>query len=247
MDLQQDSGSIKTFLITGAAHGLGRALAQHLHNQQHQLILIDKDLKALNALYDELDTAGWNNVYLFPMDLAGSAQAEFEQLQQGLASFSSLNGVFLNAGILPALTPIEHFDPLQWYEVMQTNLNANFHLIQTCLPKLQAVNQSHNQAWLVAISDQAISQPQAYYGAYAVAKAGLEQLLKLTAQENPQLQAVIARLPPLAGHFRTKIFPGEPPCQNETVESAASRLIEACFKQQSNDDILFYEAPVIHS
>jgi NAD(P)-dependent dehydrogenase (short-subunit alcohol dehydrogenase family) len=237
MDLQQDSVSIKTFVITGSAHGLGRALAQHLHNEQHQLILIDKDLKALNALYDELDTAGWNNVYLFPMDLAGSAQAEFEQLQQGLASFASLDGVFLNAGILPALTPIEHFDPLQWYEVMQTNLNANFHLIQTCLPKLQAVKHPNNQAWLVAISDQAVSQPQAYYGAYAVAKAGLEQLVKLTAQENPQLQGVVARLPPLAGHFRSKVFPGEPPCQNETVESAAERIITSCLKQAQHADI----------
>ncbi len=240
MDLQQHSESMKTFLITGAAHGLGRALAQHLHNEQHQLILIDKDLKALNALYDELDTAGWNNVYLFPMDLAGSAQAEFEQLQQGLTSFASLDGVFLNAGILPALTPIEHFDPLQWYEVLQTNLNANFHLIQTCLPKLQAVNQPNNptnQAWLVAISDQAISQPQAYYGAYAVAKAGLEQLVKLTAKENDRIQGIIARLPPLAGHFRSKVFPGEPPCQNETVESAAERIINSSLKQAQHADI----------
>jgi len=233
MDLQQHSASKKTFLITGAAHGLGRALAQHLHNEQHQLILIDKDLKALNALYDELDAADWNNVYLFPMDLAGSAQAEFEQLQQGLATFSSLDGLFLNAGILPALTPIEHFDPMQWYEVMQTNLNSQFHLIQTCLPYLQ----NAQQAWLVAISDQAITQPQAYYGAYAVAKVGLEQLVKLTTIENPSIHGVIAQLPPLAGHFRSKLFPGEPPCQNESVESAAERIINSCLKQAQHADI----------
>jgi NAD(P)-dependent dehydrogenase (short-subunit alcohol dehydrogenase family) len=174
------------------------------------------------------------------MDLAGSAQAEFEQLQQGFTSFASLDGVFLNAGILPALTPIEHFDPLQWYEVIQTNLNANFHLIQTCLPKLQAFNQPNNpanKAWLVAISDQAISQPQAYYGAYAVAKAGLEQLVKLTAKENDRIQGIIARLPPLAGHFRSKVFPGQPPCQNETVESAAERIILSCLKQAQHADI----------
>ena len=227
----------KVFLITGAAHGLGRAIAQQLHAENHLLILLDKDQKPLNALYDELDKDGWNNVFLFPMDLAGSAQAEFEQLQQGLDGFERLDGLFLNAGILPAMTPIEHFDPMQWYEVMQTNLNANFHLIQTCLPKLKAGSTHDHQAWLVAISDQAIAEPQAYYGAYAVAKAGLEQLIKLTAKENPSLQGVIARFPPLAGHFRSKLFPGEPPCQNESVESATERLIQACEQSQTQDDI----------
>jgi NAD(P)-dependent dehydrogenase (short-subunit alcohol dehydrogenase family) len=223
----------KVFLITGAANGLGRALAQQLHSQQHQLILLDSDLKALNKLYDELDANGWHNVFLFPMNLAGSAQAEFEQLAEGLAGFEQLDGLFLNAAILPALTPIEHFDPLQWYEVMQTNLNANFHLIQTCLAKLKTAD----QAWLVTISDQAVQNNQPYYGAYAVAKAGLEQLTRLVVAENPSLQGVIAHFPALASHFRSKLYPGENPCQNETVESATERLISACFNQQKQQDI----------
>ncbi|WP_044406140.1 SDR family NAD(P)-dependent oxidoreductase [Thiomicrospira microaerophila] len=223
----------KTYLITGAAHGLGRALAEQLNQANNQLILLDKDLKALNKLYDELDAKGWKNIYLFPMDLAGSAQAEFEQLAEGLSGFEKLDGLFLNAAILPALTPIEHFDALQWYEVMQTNLNANFHLIQTCLPKLKQAD----QAWLVCISDQAVQNNQAYYGAYAVAKAGLEQLTRLVCTENPSIQGLIARLPALASHLRSKLYPGEPPCQNETVESAAQRIIESGLKAQTYSDI----------
>lgn len=237
MDLKQNLAENKTFLITGAANGLGRALAQQLRSEQHQLILLDSDLKALNKLYDELDADGWNNVFLFPMNLAGSAQAEFEQLAQGLAGFEKLDGLFLNAAILPALTPIEHFDPTQWYEVMQTNLNANFHLIQTCLPKLKAGQHDNHQAWLVTISDQAVQNNQPYYGAYAVAKAGLEQLTRLVAAENPTLKGFIAHFPPLASHFRSKLYPGENPCQNQPLETAAERLINACFNQQKQEDI----------
>jgi NAD(P)-dependent dehydrogenase (short-subunit alcohol dehydrogenase family) len=139
--------------------------------------------------------------------------------------------LFLNAGILPALTPIEHFDALQWYEVLQTNLNSNFHLIQACLPLLK----QSKMAWLVTVSDQAIAQ--AYYGAYGVAKAGLEQLSKITVAENPKIMGVIARFPALASHFRTKIYPGEPPCQNESLESAAQRLLTTCFTVQAQQDI----------
>lgn len=218
-----ETSTKKVFLITGAANGLGRALAEQLNQEQHQLILIDKDIKALNKFYDELDASGWKNIFLFPMDLAGSAQAEFEQLAEGLAGFPQLDGLFLNAGILPALTPIEHFDALQWYEVMQTNLNANFHLIQTCLPKLK----HSQQAWLVSISDQAVQNNPSYYGAYAVSKAGLEQLTRLVCVENPCIQGTIARLPALASHFRSKVYPGEPPCQNESLESAAERILKS--------------------
>jgi NAD(P)-dependent dehydrogenase (short-subunit alcohol dehydrogenase family) len=223
----------KTYLITGAAHGLGRELAIQLNQADQQLILLDKDLKALNKLYDELDVNGWNNIFIFPMDLAGSAQAEFEQLAQGLNGFAQLDGLFINAAILPAFTPIEHFDALQWYEVIQTNLNANFHLIQTCLPLLKQSQSS----WLVAISDQAITDNLPYYGAYSVAKAGLEQLTRLVVKENPNIEGLIARLPPLASHFRTKLFPGEPPCQNESLESAAQRIIETCQNKQMYQDI----------
>jgi NAD(P)-dependent dehydrogenase (short-subunit alcohol dehydrogenase family) len=223
----------KTYLITGAAHGLGRELALKLNQADHQLILLDKDLKALNKLYDELDQKGWNNLYLFPMDLAGSAQAEFEQLAQGLNGFSTLEGLIINAAILPAFTPIEHFDALQWYEVMQTNLNANFHLIQTCLPLLNQAQSS----WLVTLSDQAVAENLPFYGAYSVAKAGLEQLTRVVVKENPRIQGFIARLPPLASHFRTKLFPGEPPCQNESLESAAQRIIESFQNTQMYQDI----------
>ncbi|UQB43096.1 SDR family NAD(P)-dependent oxidoreductase [Thiomicrospira microaerophila] len=228
-----DATQKKVFLITGAAHGLGRALAENLNQPEHQLILIDKDLKALNKCYDELDAKGWHNIFLFPMDLAGSAQAEYTQLAEGLKSFNQLDGLFLNAAILPALTPIEHFDPLQWYEVIQTNLNANFHLIQTCLPKLK----QSNQAWLVSISDQAVHSTPNYYGAYAIAKAGLEQLTRLVVAENPSLTGFIARLPALASHFRTKLYPGEPPCQNESLELAAQRILESCTEQTPHQDI----------
>lgn len=222
----------KTFVITGAAHGLGQALSRQLHQPNHQLILIDKDLKALNRLYDELEQDGWQNVYLFPMDLLGSAQQEFAQLSEGLQGFEHIDGLILNAGILPALTPIEHFDAMQWYEVMQTNLNANFHLIQACLNSLKQAQ----CPWLVAISDQALGdqehRPQAYYGAYSVAKAGLEQLIRLTQTEHAQhFNSLIARLPAIAGHFRSKLYPGEPPCQNLEAEQAAQIIIATLLEQ----------------
>ena len=44
---------MKTIVITGAAHGLGKALANHLKGEN--LILIDRDLEALSDLSEKLD------------------------------------------------------------------------------------------------------------------------------------------------------------------------------------------------
>jgi NAD(P)-dependent dehydrogenase (short-subunit alcohol dehydrogenase family) len=160
---------MKTYLITGASQGLGRNLSLALATDNNKLILLDKDLITLNKLYDELEN---NNceIILLPMDLLGANLDDYHKVKVNLlAEFKQLNAVFLNAAILPSCTPIEHFDSKQWYEVIHTNLNANFHLIQMCLELLCKTK----NAKLIAMLDKNIKDQPAYYGAYAVAKAGL--------------------------------------------------------------------------
>jgi len=176
---------MQTYLITGAAQGLGNALARKLIQANHQVILLDKELKRLNAFYDEIADSELdiNLVALYPMDLLGANIDNYQELTENLANeYGHIDGVFLNAAILPAFTPIEHFDYMQWYEVLHTNLNANFHLIQQTLPLLS----QSDDGKIVAITDNSIIEHPAYYGAYGVAKAGLEQLMKTVAQEIKQ-------------------------------------------------------------
>jgi NAD(P)-dependent dehydrogenase (short-subunit alcohol dehydrogenase family) len=228
---------LTTFLITGAANGLGQALSKKLINASTQLILLDNDLNALNALYDELDAAHPNQVYLYPLDLKGANPDDYAQLAETLKSqFGKLDGLFLNAAINPAFTPIEFFDIPQWYEVMQVNLNANFHLIQNCLPLLK---QSDNGK-LVGISDQDIHQHPAYYGAYGVAKAGLEQLLKTVSAENAQssLTTYIAQLKPFQSSLRAHLFPGEDTTQLPLPEEVAQKIV-TLVTEGLNDELIY--------
>ncbi len=195
---------MKTTLITGAANGLGAELSRTLAANDQQLILLDSDLNALNSLYDELDTQTPERIFLYPMDLKGATPKDYAELAETLINqFQTLDALYLNAAILPAFTPIEHFEEMQWYEVMQVNLNANFHLIHHLLPLLKQGGE------LIAISDQTIHQHPAYYGAYGVAKAGLEQLVKTISTENPTLHCHIAQLSPFQSSLRAQLFPGE--------------------------------------
>jgi len=213
---------MSAYLITGAAMGLGQALTRQLVAAGHQVILLDKELKALNALYDELDS---DLVALYPMDLLGADVNDYQKLQDVLIeNYGALDGVFLNAAILPAFTPIEHFDFMQWYEVLHTNLNANFHLTQMTLPLLNKAESGK----LVAITDENIKLAPAYYGAYGVAKAGLEQLMRTVAEENRDRSAEIyvAKLKTFATDTRGRLFPGENPATLPKPSDMASHLLD---------------------
>lgn len=220
---------MKTHLITGAAQGLGYELSRQLVNQGDQVIMLDKEMKALIPHYDELEKLAPNQVALYPMDLLGANIDHYQQLGKTLASeFPELDSVILNAAILPAFTPIEHFDYKQWYEVLHTNLNANFHIIQQTLPLLL---KNHGQ--MIAVSDEGPHQAPAFYGAYGVAKSGLEQLMHSVAAENSssKLHCFIAELGPFATESRGRLFPGENPTQMTSAERMAEALLQQIEQQ----------------
>lgn len=224
------------YLITGAAQGLGRSLSLALAKKSNQLILLDKDLKSLNYLYDEIMNSSelMAEPALYPMDLLGANIDHYQALTSTLeAEYGHLDGVFLNAATLPAFTPIELFDYTQWYEVLHTNLNANFHLIQQTLPLLKQADKS----LMVAVLDQNIVEHPAYYGAYGVAKAGLEQLMKSTAKENPgtPVRFYNAKLEAFQSNTRSRQFPSENPATIPTSDAVAQQLLNVVLDDLSSE------------
>ncbi|QAB15346.1 SDR family NAD(P)-dependent oxidoreductase [Hydrogenovibrio thermophilus] len=226
------------YLITGAAEGLGRSLALASAHDNNQLILLDKNLKGLNHLYDTLvDSDDYQaQPALFPMDLLGANIEHYGQLRTTLENeYGHLDGVFLNAATLPAFTPVEYFDYIQWYEVLHTNLNANFHLIQQTLPLLRAADAGQ----LVAILDGNLEDNPAYYGAYGVAKAGLEQLMKTVALENQKspLRFYSAKLGAFQSNTRSRQFPSENPETIPTSQVIAAELLKALQDDSTTDSL----------
>jgi len=229
----------KTYLITGAGQGLGRSLTLQLAQNPGQLILLYKDLGALNRVYDEITQASDlpAEPNLYPIDLLGANIDHYREFTQTLTTtFGQLDGVFLNAASHPAFTPILHFDMAQWYEVLHTNLNANFHLIQQTLPLL-----SQGQTpFLVAISDAGIDEHPAYYGAYGVAKAGLEQLMKTTAAEMPNsgIHFYTAKLMPFQSKTRSILFSSEDPTELPSSDQQAKEILRLVLEGLSSEQII---------
>ncbi|MEN0005831.1 MAG: SDR family oxidoreductase [Bacteroidota bacterium] len=114
----------KTFLLTGAANGIGRKLAEGLAQKGARLLLVDIDLEGLHQAFSESDT-------LLLRQLDVTQEADWERvLQETVERFGQLDYCVNNAGvIMPGFlteTPLEHID-------FHLNVNAKGVMLGTML------------------------------------------------------------------------------------------------------------------
>lgn len=196
-------------LITGAAAGLGAALAREASALGATVVLLDKNLRALEALYDEIEAGGHAQPALYPLDLLGASPDDYADLRERLAeALGGLDALVHNAAQLGKPAPLAHYDVEEWMKTLQVDLNGPFLLTQACLPLLEAASAPR----VLFISDRAGREGQAYMGAYAVAKAGLEGLMRTLAAEQPGGgRLAVASVDPGAmhTHLRRSAYPGE--------------------------------------
>ncbi len=170
----------RIILLTGAANGIGRAVADAMASHGATVVMLDKDVKGLELAYDEIVAAGYTEPALYPMDLQGATPDDYTQLAKTLEQeFGRLDGLVHNAAWLGALVPFANYDNEMWLESMQVNLHAPYLLTTACLDLLNA----SDNASVLFVSDETGRKGKAYWGAYAVAKAGLESLMQILADE----------------------------------------------------------------
>ncbi len=219
----------KVIAITGAGAGIGRAAARAFAAHGATVLLLGRTLGKLEAVYDEIVAAGHPEPVIQTVNLAGVTAEDCQQLAIAIdAGFDRLDGLLHNASVLGPRVPLAGYDPLAWHEVMATNLNSNFLLTQALLPLLEASGrQAHAGAsqlsspLVLFTGSGAGLRPRAYWGAYAVAKAGVEALMKVLADESENISPVrFASINP--GGTRTAMraaaVPGEDPSTLPTPE-----------------------------
>ena len=170
----------RVILVTGAANGIGKAVVKDMAAHGATIVLLDRDVKGLEQAYDEIVSAGHPQPAIYPMDLQGASADDYTQLAATLEKeFNRLDGLIHNAAQLGALVPFANFEHELWFHTLQTNLNAPYLLTMACLGLLNA----SKDASIVFTSDAVGRHGKAYWGAYAVSKAGLEAFMQVLADE----------------------------------------------------------------
>ena len=167
----------KVILVTGATGGFGKPVSLALAQHGATVILLARNLRQVEALYDEIERHGGPTPAIYPMNLEGATEQDYLDLANNIGTqLGRLDGLVHCAAILGAPTVFAQSDAPTWYQVHQVNLHAPYLLTRACLTLL---SQAPHGSLLFMIDD----KPGAYWDAYQVSKRGLAAMADLLARE----------------------------------------------------------------
>jgi NAD(P)-dependent dehydrogenase (short-subunit alcohol dehydrogenase family) len=157
-----------TALVTGAAQGIGRAIAVRLAASGARVAVNDREP---TAALDEL--AGALGGIAVPADVSSR-----QQVGDMVARTGPVDTLVCNAAYMTMSPFLEH-PPQDWWKIVDTNLTGTFHLIQAVLPGMRG--RGGGRVVIVSSYWGVTGWPNAT--AYAASKAGLIALTKTLGRE----------------------------------------------------------------
>lgn len=168
----------KSFIVTGATSGIGRATALALADAGAHVVLSARSKVHLDALVAEISAAGGRAVAVVGDVTEEETSARL--VETATAEFGGLDGAFNNAGTSGQLAPIAQFTLADWRQTLDTNLTSVFLGI-----KYQAPALASRGGGAIVCSSSAVGVSVGLMGnsAYTAAKAAIVGLVKTAAVE----------------------------------------------------------------
>lgn len=167
---------MKTFVISGAGTGIGRAIAQSLC-QLHggsRCVLLGRREEPLRETQKSLPSG---ESVVLSVDVSQKGQLQRKIKEVGLEEMQ-LSGVVANAGIGGE----NHRGPEdRWQEIIDVNLTGSYNLVNACLPALRANGGEYRNVLFVSSILSRMGVP--YYSAYCASKSGMLGLMRSWASE----------------------------------------------------------------
>lgn len=158
-------------IVTGAAQGIGKAIAQQLARDRYALALVDINTDALEAAKVEMEAQGAQALAL-KADL--TQVSEIERVVASAAAWGRLSALVNNAGRV-FITPFAQVSEREWDAIMKLDLKAVFFAMQFAAAYMSEGGRIVN---ISSISGRSGRDDQAHY---AAAKAGVISLTKSAA------------------------------------------------------------------
>ena len=167
----------KTALVTGAASGLGKRIAEVYADAGANVVIADLKLQDAQATADAIAKKGVKTLAV-AMDVTDEAavDAGFAQVQKSLGA---VDIVVSNAGI-QIVHPIHEFPYAEWKKMLAIHLDGAFLTTKACLPHMYAAGKGGSIIYMGSVHSKLASPLKA---PYVTAKHGLLGLCKTVAKE----------------------------------------------------------------
>ena len=170
----------KSAIVTGAASGLGKAIAMTFAREGASVAIADLNLDAANVVVAEIHAAGGQAIGI-TMDVA-SEEAVDAGVAATVAAFGGVDILVSNAGI-QIVHPLEDFTFADWKKMLAIHLDGAFLTTRACLPHMYRSGRGGSIIYMGSVHSKLASKLKA---PYVTAKHGLLGLAKVVAKEGAE-------------------------------------------------------------
>ena len=211
-------------LVTGASRGIGHAVAIALAREGAHLVATARTVGGLEELDDAVKTAG-STATLVPLELR-DAEGIARLAAAVEERYGRLDVLVGNAALGASNSPLDHFHPKEWDEVMAVNVTANWHLIRFFNPLLHKSDAGR----AVFVTSGSSTNARAYRGLYAASKAALDTMARTYAAETAAtpIRVNLFNPGPTRTTMRAAVMPGEDPMTLPTPDEVAAAIVPLC-------------------
>ena len=180
-------------VVTGGAQGIGYAVAERFLASGATVWLWDRDAALVEAA---AATLGARALVVDQTDAEAVRAAADAVMQAG----DRLDILVANAGIAGSNGVLGEYDPEEWRQIIDVNLNGVFHCCRAVMPHMLASGYGR----IVTVASIAGKEGNPNAAAYSASKAGVIALTKSLAKETAARDIAVNCVTPAAA--RTRIF-----------------------------------------
>ena len=167
----------KVCIVTGAASGIGREIANTFAREGGKVVIADLNKAAAQSAADAIVAAG-GVAMAVAMDVTDEAQVN-AAVAEAVAAYGGVDVLVSNAGI-QIVHPVEEFPFADWKKMLAIHLDGAFLTTKACLPHMQKSGKGGSIIYMGSVHSKEASVLKS---AYVTAKHGLIGLCKTVSKE----------------------------------------------------------------
>ena len=167
----------KVAIVTGAASGIGRAIAVRYAQEGARVAIADLNKQAADTAAAEIEATGGRALGI-AMDVTNE-QSVNDGVAATVAALGGVDMLVSNAGI-QIVHPLEEFTYDEWKKMMAIHVDGAFLTTRACLPHMYGRGRGGSIIFMGSVHSKEASQLKA---PYVTAKHGLIGLAKVIAKE----------------------------------------------------------------
>lgn len=217
----------KIVLVTGAASGIGKKIAEKFLQEGAVVVIADLDKNRAAAAAEELTRHGGKAISV-AMDVTQESQVD-QGVEEITNTLGPIDVLVSNAGI-QHIAPIDKLKLNDWKKMMAVHLDGAFLTTRACLRSMYSGNRGGTIIYIGSVHSKEASVLK---GPYVTAKHGLEGLCKVVAKEGAA-HGVRANLI-CPGFVRTPLVDKQIPEQAKTLGISEERVIKEMMLKETVD------------